>query len=177
MRKNTSSGIKHRDNEGMDRFNCGSLLNISVSRQNEDSRKQHIKIHLVHHVRHVLYYDVQLPDAARDIIQNNLWAIPSALAAKIHEDFPKVSSQQVYRAWATFSETMWKRADDQMESATMLLEEMDNEVDILSINCEPGVKALAWGLKNIIRKLSGKIVEVAIDATCKLFDIFIELLN
>ncbi|HEV7736352.1 MAG TPA: hypothetical protein VGO47_03130, partial [Chlamydiales bacterium] len=130
-----------------------------------------------HNVRHVPYYDVQLPSAVRSIIKENLWAVPSALAAKIHEDFPHVTSQQVYRTWASFSETMWKRSDNQIESAKILLGEMEDEADIFPITCEPGVNALAWGVKTIAEKLSGRIVEVAIDATCKFFLFLINLIK
>jgi uncharacterized protein YunC (DUF1805 family) len=56
-----------------------------------------------------------------------------------------------------------------MESAKMLLEEMEDQADIFAIDCEPGVNVLAWGVKTIAQALSGKIVEVAIDATCKFF--------
>ena len=64
---------------------------------------------------------------------------------------------------------MWKRADNQMESAKLLLEEMGEDADIFNVDCAPGVTAIAWGNKRIATCLEGKIVEVAIDATCKPF--------
>jgi len=56
-----------------------------------------------------------------------------------------------------------------MESAKLLLEEMGEDTDILNIDCSPGVTAIAWGTKKTASCLEGKIVEVAIDATCKSF--------
>jgi len=56
-----------------------------------------------------------------------------------------------------------------MESAKLLLDEMGEDTDILNIDCAPGVTAIAWGAKRIASRLEGKIVEVAIDATCKSF--------
>ncbi|KIJ26521.1 hypothetical protein M422DRAFT_272397 [Sphaerobolus stellatus SS14] len=93
------------------------------------------------------------------------YTVPSALAAKIREDFPHVTSQQVYRAWVTFSEILWKRSEAQMESASGLLREMPEEASILQVETVMGVSALGWGLKEIAHTLEGKIVEIAIDAT------------
>ncbi|KAF8588751.1 hypothetical protein K439DRAFT_1613256 [Ramaria rubella] len=115
-------------------------------------------------MHHVPYYDVQMPKGAQDLVWENLWAMPSALAAKVQEEFGQVSAAQVYRTWVAFSETMWKRANNQMESAKMLLEEMKNEADILPIETVLGVMALAWGIQKTAAWLKGQIVEVVIDA-------------
>lgn len=123
----------------MDRFDCRGALIISVSRENGDSLRQRISIQLEHHVHHVPYYNVQLPVAARKMIKNNLWAIPSALAVKIQEDFPHISAEQIHWTWLMFRDIMWKRSEIQTESTRLLLEGMEDETDIFTITCNPGV--------------------------------------
>lgn len=65
------------------------------------------------------------------------------------------------------SETLWKRDRMQLISAKKLLEEYQDDVDTFDLPEIDGVEQLAWGMKKIIGALQGKIVEVAIDATCK----------
>jgi len=54
-----------------------------------------------------------------------------------------------------------------MDSAKLLLIEMENEADIFQIETVPGVVALAWGIHKTATQLKGQIVEVVIDATCE----------
>jgi hypothetical protein len=110
---------------------------------------------------------LDLPEVVEQIIQENLWSTPSVLTAKIQEEFSHVSAQQVYRAWATFSPSLWKQADNQMETAHVLIEEMSDEANLLDIQAPDSVEALGWALKKINNQLKGWIIEVAVDATCK----------
>ncbi|KIJ25136.1 hypothetical protein M422DRAFT_273913 [Sphaerobolus stellatus SS14] len=73
----------------------------------------------------------------------------------------------VYRAWATFSETLWCQNDNQLSSAQELLGEMKltDEVDVFELDMAPGITALAWGLKKVVKNLKDQIVEIALDAT------------
>ena len=49
----------------------------------------------------------------------------------------------------------------------MLLKELGDKVDIFEPHHIPeGVEILAWGMKKIAKPLTGKIVEVGMDATC-----------
>ncbi|KIJ28041.1 hypothetical protein M422DRAFT_83734, partial [Sphaerobolus stellatus SS14] len=142
-RKSMKPGVKHRDNEGMDRFRSIFVL-------------------VEHHHPRVKYFQVDLLREALEKIHNNIWAVPCALAAKIRKDFTYVTSQQVYLTWVTLSETLWKRVEDQLESATTLLREMYEDADILQVETVAGVTALGWGLKQISKSLEGKIVAIAI---------------
>jgi len=58
-----------------------------------------------------------------------------------------------------------------MDSAMLLLAEMENEADIFQIETVPGVVALAWGIQKTATRLKDQIVEVAIDATCESINI------
>lgn len=166
-KKKVDGSVKNRDNEGMDRFNCESSLTISVTMQGCNEGRQNVIVRMIHTLQHIPYFDVQLPQEAQDIVRENLWIIPNTLAIKIQGMFPHVTSQQVYRAWATYSESLWKRAENQLDSARKLLVELENDVDILDVMTVDGVVALAWGLRTILNRISEHIVEIAIDATCE----------
>jgi len=148
----------------MDRFDCQSRLSISVS---HIRGKQMVTVALQHTKRHVPYCSVDMPPEALQIIREHLWSIPSALVEQIQPNFPQVSAQQIHSAWAEMSEVLWKRKDNQVESASELLKEMGDNVEILQIETVEGVSALAWGLRKTVTRLQGKIMEVALDATCE----------
>ncbi|KIJ23157.1 hypothetical protein M422DRAFT_276328 [Sphaerobolus stellatus SS14] len=145
--KSTRPGAVHWETEGMDHFPCQSKLTVTVTCRGQPAGHQSISLRIEHHKPH------------------NIWAVPSALATMVREDFSHVSSQQVYRACVSFSEGLWKCAEDQIDSATALLKEMHDEADILKVETVEGVTALGWDLERISQHLQGKIVEIAIDAT------------
>jgi hypothetical protein len=71
------------------------------------------------------------------------------------------------KAWATMSETLWKRSADQLLSVRALLSDLKGDVDILNLPEMESVEQIAWVMKKVIFPLKGKIVEIGIDATCK----------
>jgi hypothetical protein len=149
----------------MKRYPCRSRLSITYR---DKGTGTYIIINLHHHFKHVHYVDVTMPPEAMEMIQAQVeWATPSDLMSKVREVFPNVSSAQVYNAWRALSETYWRRDDMQISSAQKLLAEFDDEVDIFEPTCIPeGVEILAWGMKKIAKPLTGKIVEIGMDATC-----------
>ena len=165
IKKQHAPAVKNRDTEGMDRFSCDSRLRISVT-HSEDQKRQKIVVSLQHCHAHVAYYNTSLPKVAEEFIKENLWASPSAIASKIRDQFPHLSAAQVYTAWSKFSEVLWNRAANQLDSAKILLSEMTEEADLLDIEAPDGVVALGWGLPRVANRLKGKIMEVVMDATC-----------
>ncbi|KIJ40720.1 hypothetical protein M422DRAFT_256416 [Sphaerobolus stellatus SS14] len=163
--KSTRPSAVHQETEGMDHFPCQSKLTVTVTCRGQPAGRQSISLRIEHHKPHVKYFRVDLPYEAKEKNCQNIWGVPSALSTMIQEDFPHVSSQQVYHAWVSFSEGLWKCAEDQIDSATALLKEMYDEADILKVETVEGVTALGWGLKRVSQCLQGKIVEIAIDAT------------
>jgi hypothetical protein len=120
-----------------------------------------------HHMAHKPYYDVAMPSEAAAIIREGLeWNTPNSLVPKIQSLYPNVTANQVHSAWTTMSETLWKRDSAQLPSAKMLLEEFGDEVDLFNVATEDGVEQLCWGMKRILTALRGKVVEIALDATC-----------
>ena len=65
------------------------------------------------------------------------------------------------------SETLWKRDQYQLTSAEILLNEYSADVDVFEIPVAEGVEQLCWGIKKVASRLMGRVVEVAIDATCE----------
>ena len=66
------------------------------------------------------------------------------------------------------SETLWKRGREQLPSVKALLGELNSDVVVLDLPEIEGVDQVAWVMKKIMSPLQGKIVEIGIDATCKI---------
>ncbi|KAJ3751557.1 hypothetical protein DFH05DRAFT_1570663 [Lentinula detonsa] len=161
----SAPSAKKRDTPGMNRFPCKSLLVISYSARHGGAPMLHL--HLEHHMPHVPYYDVCMPEGAADIIcQHADWLTPVQIAGKIRLEYPHVMPQQVSTAWAEISQIFWKRNDNQLTSLLMLLTELGNEVDVFDVGTLPdGIEMVCWGMKKINGALKGKVVEIALDAT------------
>ena len=160
-------GVKHRDNLGMNRFECRSRLVISC-RAGAAANTRMVTIRINHHENHRPYYDVAMPPAAVQIIRESLeWSTPVSLVPKIQAIHPHVSANQIHRAWTEMSETLWKRDPVQLLSTEMLVKEHHEDVDLFEIEQREGVVQLCWGMKKIASRLRGKVVEIAIDATCE----------
>ena len=153
----------------MDRYPCKSKMSISCHVTRGSRGTTHtISIWVEHHSRHIPYYNVDLPSEAAEMIQENLeWTCPSEIAKKVQMTHLSVTASQIYRAWMTMSEILWKRDLDQLTSVRTLLGEFDDNVDILRLPAIEGAIQVAWVMKDIVGLLQGKIVEVGIDTTCK----------
>lgn len=127
-----------------------------------------VTVRIEHHTKHPQYFDVDMPPEALDIIRENLeWSTPGAMTPKVQAAHPTVTDKQVHKAWTEMSEMLWKRDHQQLPSAEILLEEYGDDVDVFEIEVEDGVQQLCWGMKKIAKELKGKVVEIAIDATCE----------
>lgn len=126
-----------------------------------------VSINLRHLLRHKPYYDVGMPPGAAEIIRSNLeWSTPVTLVGRIRDQYPTVTANQIHAAWTSMSEVMWKRDKDQLASAKLLLGELHKDVDIFDTDVDEGVQQVCWGMTRIAARLKGKVVEIAIDATC-----------
>ncbi len=76
-----------------------------------------ISIWIEHHQQHIPYYDISLPSEAAEIIRENLeWTSPNEIAIKVQMTYHTVTTSQIYNAWTTMSEMLWKRDPDQLSS-------------------------------------------------------------
>lgn len=70
------------------------------------------------------------PSKAAEMIQDNLdWMCPNDITKKVQMAYPTVSTGQIYNAWTTMSETLWKRCQEQLPSVKALLGDFKAEVD------------------------------------------------
>lgn len=154
----------------MHRYNCKGRLNISCRENPKGEEKTYkITIWLEHHANHTPYYDVSLPPGAAALIRENLeWFSPHEVAKMVLQTYPSISANQVHFAWTTMSETLWKRGREQLPSVKALLGELNSDVVVLDLPEIEGVDQVAWVMKKIMSPLQGKIVEIGIDATCKI---------
>ena len=109
-----------------------------------------------------------MPVEALEIIWTNLeWSTPVSMVGQVQGLFLNVTAKQIHAAWTWMSEVLWQQDKEQLKSAWLLLDELGNEVDVFEIKAVEGVEQICWGMKKIARRLKGKIVEIAIDATCQ----------
>jgi hypothetical protein len=166
LQKSENEGVRNRDRMGMKRYNCRSRLLVSSKVANITGQRI-VTVHLHHHEQHAPYYDVVMPAEALEFIQTNLdWSTPVSMVGKVQALFPNVTAKQIHAAWTEMSEVLWKRDKDQLKSAGLLLDELRDDVDVFEIDAVEGVEQLCWGMKKIAGPLKGKVVEVAVDATC-----------
>jgi hypothetical protein len=162
--------VKQRETVGMRRFECHSSLVITCHGNGDPmAHELMVYISLKHTTQHKPYYDVAMPAGAAAIIREHLeWTTPAEMVTKIQDEYPSVTRAQVHDAWTRMSEVLWRKDDNQMASAIKLLAEFPDEVDIFTPEgVSEGVEILCWGMRNIAGQLKGKIVEIALDATCK----------
>lgn len=90
---------------------------------------------------------------------------------------PPFTRAAVYSFWQNITSKAWKRADDEVASAKILLEEArqpDKDrpilytVEPIPITPEDGVTAIAFALPHFLRQYGGQIRELALDSACKL---------
>lgn len=154
------------------RYDCNSKLHISYHANpgSEHCKEKtfRITIWLEHHKSHTPYYDVSLPPEAAALIRENLeWFSPHEIAKRVLPTYPVITAKQVHAAWTTMSETLWKRGREQLPSVKTLLGELEDDVTVLDVPKLEGVEQIAWVMKKVLLPLSGKIVEIGIDATCE----------
>ena len=110
------------------------------------------------------------PEALQMIQEQAEWSTPAAMAGKIQLVYPQVTTKQIHAVWRELSQAFWRRDDAQLLSAKKLLAEFRADVDIFEpFGVPDGVEMLAWGMKRIVGPLRGKVVEIAMDATCMWF--------
>jgi hypothetical protein len=96
------------------------------------------------------------------------WSTPVSVTPRVQAIYPHITGKQIHTAWTQMSETLWRRDKEQLPSVETLLREFGDDVDVFDIEVEEGVQQLCWGMKKIGERLRGKVIEIGIDATCKL---------
>ena len=66
VKKNQADGVKHRDKDQMDTFDCDGWLHINIW---EDSDIVFVK--LKHEEDHVYYWNIDVPNDVQDFVKRN----------------------------------------------------------------------------------------------------------
>lgn len=178
---------KHRDKEAMDSFDCHGWLTLTVA-DNSDT----IAVTLDHRMSHIAYCPIDLPEEVDTIIRENSGFTPSqvrlfipltvtshrVISNKVWTEVlkrfprPEFSRAAVYARWAAQDRKNWKRDDDEVKSASLLIAEAESlsslyTVAPIELPTEDGFTAVAFALPELLRQWGGRIREIALDSTCE----------
>ncbi|KAJ7756443.1 hypothetical protein DFH07DRAFT_742593 [Mycena maculata] len=158
---------KQRDKGQMRTFNCQGWLTVWASPDNSE-----YFIRLRHQECHEKYVCIDLPDDVKKLIGKNSKMRSFQLWKEILKTYPRpaFSQKAVYNLWSKHQQTQWRRHDNELESAKILLKEFSRdpryEIEPISLPADGGgCTAIAFALPSLIREWAGTIREVALDST------------
>ncbi|KAK6972001.1 hypothetical protein R3P38DRAFT_2550175 [Favolaschia claudopus] len=116
-----ASSEKQRDKAQMSTFECQGWLTIWASP--DDDSEYFIRIR--HQECHQKYVCIDIPDDVKQIIR----IIPSCLWKEILKSYPEpaFSQKAVYNLWAKQNQSEWRRTENELESAKILLAEFTKD--------------------------------------------------
>ncbi|EGO04979.1 hypothetical protein SERLA73DRAFT_44838 [Serpula lacrymans var. lacrymans S7.3] len=157
-------------------FACEGRLYITISRHSMIA-----EISVTHREDHIPYCCIDIPKEVHELIQlAHRYAnyvrrhILSQLWNKILEKYPNLmfTGKDIYQIWSKIGSQQWKRDEDEMVSAKMLLEEGCKQgglgvYSVLPIELipEPSLEALAFVLPDALKQWGGRIQELSLDST------------
>ncbi|RIB19546.1 hypothetical protein C2G38_2136760 [Gigaspora rosea] len=150
---------KHRDRLPMQRFHCRGWLTLTI-----DLQKFQVTIELTHEY-HAEYVDVRVMNEIKEYIQTNLQQMPRNIWENLGTRSVNITEKQIYYWWMTLSQHIWKKDENQIQSAIKIIEQYDN-IEILLTVEDSGVTMISFGVKEIINRLGVNAVEIGVDATC-----------
>lgn len=182
---------KHRDKESMVSFPCDGWLHITVL---DVSNTATIKV--LHCVDHVSYWTIDIPPEIDCFIRENAHLTVSQVSTlvtsvicpvtqkhfqlwtEILRTHPKPSFKRksVYQRWAVMDRKQWKRDEDEIVSAKILISEASKgvkrgdgdtyTVQLLDSHNEPGFTSISFALPDALRQWGGRIRELSMDSAC-----------
>lgn len=176
---NQTLSRKERDRKQMDRFTCRSKLTIKPS---FDDRTLTLSMT---HVYHSPYSDIHLsPEIQAFVESHSRFQSPSELYQNIQDlrvpGFDSAAQSQIYYLWQKVSLKEWKRHENQLESAKLLIKEKREDYFQLELSVD-NYQGLGLYINEAITNLAQKTKELAIDATygtnnagCELFAVLAE---
>ncbi|KAF5330152.1 hypothetical protein D9611_010589 [Ephemerocybe angulata] len=171
-RKKEGEDVKNRDKVQMDTFPCHGWLHITLS-----TILPYALIKINHDMAHTPYWWRDIPEDVRNMVKEHKNSTPDILWSKIRERYPvpQFSRKDIRQLWRAEASTDWKRDEDELKSAQILLEEFSERtesdknrglytVEPVKVHEEEGYSALAFTLPDLLRKWGGKIKEIQIDS-------------
>ena len=151
-----------RDTPRMARFPCKSRLTFKPALGDRT-----LAVNL-QHIYHTPYTDRQLSPAVVEFIQaRNAIATPGEIYRNLQTSQPlgwqSATPSQVYYLWQQSNSSIWRRDQDPLASAQILLSE--HQECTSSLYFSENLRAIAFYVSDAIRILASRAKELAIDAT------------
>jgi hypothetical protein len=159
-RKSVARG--KQDAPRMERFSCQSHLTFRPSLGDRT-----LTVNL-HHTYHTPYADHQLSEGALEFIRvRTAISTPTEIYRDLQaSQLPRwelVTAHQVYYQWQQSNSKLWRRNQDSLKSAQILLSEYQEYPS--SLNFSGNMRALAFYISDSVNALAHHTKELAIDAT------------
>ncbi|THU89116.1 hypothetical protein K435DRAFT_678583 [Dendrothele bispora CBS 962.96] len=152
----------------MHTFSCAGWLHITLFEDSGDPAYVHFK----HEEDHVPYTSIDVLEDVKTFVQDNAKLSTSTLWSEVHKKHPNpnFSRRSVYNIAHQVKKKQWKRDDDELKSAKILLKEHQEKkgngysvADVILPNIE-GYSGVAFSLPDILAKWGGQVREVAMDS-------------
>lgn len=195
-KKSQREGVKQRDKEQMESFPCGGWMHITITEGDPSAF-----VRFKHQDDHVHYWNIDIPSDIKSYVQENMSMNPTQVSlimlVKVYlsniiviklwdailQKYPKpsFSRKQIYTLWHNHNSQQWKRDENKVISARILIEEASKKgpgpggmykVTPIPLNEETGFTAIAFSLPEMLRKWGGTIREISLDSACQFFKIF-----
>ncbi|KAJ7575437.1 hypothetical protein C8J56DRAFT_801436 [Mycena floridula] len=178
-KKTKTNDTGARDKGRMPAFQCSGWLHITLF---DEADIAFVKIS--HDDDHVAYCNIAVPPEIQEYVKNNADLNPRKLWAHILKTWyptspPPFLQKSIYHLWAVQDRKRWKRDENELKSAKILLEEAAKLKDVPRkglCSVEPinlptqegdGFTALAFTLPETLRKFGGQVRELALDSACE----------
>ncbi|KAK6974646.1 hypothetical protein R3P38DRAFT_2583717 [Favolaschia claudopus] len=161
-------GKKQRDKGQMQTFDCQGWLTIWAAP--DDDSEYFIRIR--HQDCHEKYVCIDVPEDVKQFIEENSKLRSYQLWKEIlkKHPLPAFSQKAVYTLWSKQQQSQWRRSDNELDSAKILLAEFARnptyQIESIPLPADGGgCIALAFSLPPLLRKWAGTIREAALDST------------
>ncbi len=151
-----------RDTPRMDRYSCQSHLTFSPSFEDRTLTVA------LRHIYHKPYVDRQLSPAVLEFIQaRNAISTPAEIYRDLQAAQPSgwelATSKQVYYQWQQLNSNLWRRDQDPVVSAKILLSEHSDYTSATYFAAN--LRAIAFYIPDSINTLASNTKELVVDAT------------
>jgi hypothetical protein len=153
-----SEAESQRDRVTMARFKCNGTLKVKL---NESSNR--ISLELLHDVLHPRPEKCGVTEEVKEKIRQQLELVPKDIFASLKASHPELTQKQVHYWWTHQMQEQYKKNNDQLLSAKILLEEA--AFNVFVNNSDSGVRYIGF-LTNFFESLKNN-TEIFCDATCK----------
>ncbi|CAG8482530.1 4851_t:CDS:2 [Cetraspora pellucida] len=115
-------------------------------------------------MHHAEYVDICVTNNIKEYIQSNLQKTPRLLWEEIGLSNTNITEKQIYSWWLNYSQSVWKKDQNQIVSSIKVIESYNN-IEILFSTVNTEVTVIAFAVTKMIHNLGIKAKEIGIDAT------------